>query len=82
LPSTPTPTPTLTATPTVSPTSASGFAGDCDGNGQISVAELILGVRIALGEAPLADCPSFDLNSDRSVSVAELVQAVDKALAG
>src|SRR5262245_21061795 len=41
--------------------------GDCNGDGAISINELILGVQIALGEAPLAACPAFDANGDGTV---------------
>lgn len=55
-------------------------AGDCDGDGQVTVAELIRGVRIALGEAPVSECDAMDGDGDGAVSVAELVRAVRAAL--
>jgi len=54
--------------------------GDCDGDRQVEVAELIVGVRIALGMAPVSACPSFDLDGNSAVNVAELVRAVGAAL--
>ena len=61
---------------------ARACVGDCSGDGTVSVAELVIGVRIDLGEAALADCPAFDVNGDAMVSIAELVAAVSAALDG
>jgi hypothetical protein len=46
------------------------------------VDELIQGVNIALGTAALETCGAFDANHDGSVTVDELVIAVNKALNG
>lgn len=54
--------------------------GDCDGNGFVTVDELVRGVDIALGLTLLNDCPSFDRDGDHKVSVDELVAAVNAAL--
>lgn len=56
--------------------------GDCDGNGRVSIAELLRGVNIALELQPLSNCPSFDVNSDGRVAINELVAAVNAALGG
>jgi hypothetical protein len=66
---------TLTAPPTV-------CGGDCDGDGRVTVDELITGVNIALGLAAVDRCPPFDTGGDGAVSVAELVAAVSTSLAG
>jgi len=55
-------------------------AGDCDGDGHVSVDELIMAVAIALGSRPLDDCPGLDADGDGNVSVGELVKAVTAAL--
>ena len=34
--------------------------GDCNSNGEVTVDELIVGVNIALGNAQLNTCPSFE----------------------
>ena len=39
--------------------------GDCNGDGMVSVDEMVEGVRISLGEAPLSQCPAFDANGKR-----------------
>ena len=86
------PTPTLTQTmpPTathtatqplpVTPTPGAGCVGDCNGDGEVTVDELIKGVNIALGTLPLSDCLSLDANGDGTVTVDEIVKAVNAAL--
>ena len=39
-------------------------SGDCNGDGSISIDELIVGVNIALGNRPVDDCLSLDPNGD------------------
>jgi hypothetical protein len=56
--------------------------GDCDFSGQLTVDELIKGVNIALGNAPLAGCVAFDINGDGQVTIDELIAAVNVALTG
>jgi hypothetical protein len=55
---------------------------DCDGNGRVSIDELILEVRIALGAAPIDGCAAADLNGDGALGINELVGAVSRALDG
>jgi len=79
--STPTPPPmeptaTATATPTVTVT----CIGDCGGDGEVTVDELITGVNIALGATPTSTCPVFDANGDGEVTIDELIKAVNNAL--
>ena len=66
----------------VEATVASSCVGDCDGDGAVAVNELIRGVNIALGNAPISDCPSFDVDGSGMVAVNELVRAVSNALSG
>lgn len=56
--------------------------GDCDGNGDVVINELITGINIALGTAPLSGCPAFDQNGDGQVVVSELILAINNALSG
>ncbi len=56
--------------------------GDCNSDGQVAVNELIVGVNISLGSAPISECPAFDTGGDGTVTVNELIQAVNAALAG
>jgi len=54
--------------------------GDCNRNGEVAIDELIRGVNIALGTAPVSECTPFDRVADGQVSVAELVKGVLNAL--
>ena len=56
--------------------------GDCNGNGFISIDELVQGANIALGLNPLDTCLSFDANGDGSVTIDEVLTAVVEALEG
>jgi hypothetical protein len=76
------PTSTATASPASTPTPIVGCTGDCNGNGQVSIDELVRGVNLALGSAPAGDCPAFDGNGDGAVTIDELVRAVTIALTG
>jgi hypothetical protein len=93
---TPTPRAEPTSTSTVAP-SATGTAtaslplptatppwcpGDCDGDGQVTVGELIEGVRMSLGGFGVEDCKALDRNGDVMVTVEELIAAVQAALTG
>jgi cysteine-rich repeat protein len=57
-------------------------AGDCNGDGTVAINELIIGVNIALGSAPVSNCPSFDVSGDGTVAINELITAVNNALNG
>jgi hypothetical protein len=56
--------------------------GDCDSNGVVTVGEIVLGVRIVLGLAPVSACPRMDDSDNGSVTVAELIAALDRLLDG
>jgi hypothetical protein len=55
---------------------------DCNGDGQVSIDELITAINIALGNAPLSACVSIDANGNGTVEVNELVSGVNNALQG
>jgi len=57
-------------------------AGDCNGDGRVTVNELMLGISIALGAAPLAECPAADADRDGRVTITDLLAAVEFALVG
>jgi hypothetical protein len=59
-----------------------GCAGDCSDDETVTVDELVRGIDIALGTEPLDDCRLADGNGDGSVSISELVAAVDSAVNG
>ena len=54
--------------------------GDCNGDGMVTINELILGVSIALGSQPLSACPAFDCEHNQMVPINCLVQGVNNAL--
>jgi len=51
-------------------------SGDCNGNGVVTIAELIVAVRISLGDLPVSDCASIDTNGDGRVRVTEIIAAI------
>lgn len=73
----PPPSPTPTETPTVV-----ACVGDCNGDGEVGINELILGVSIALGLQPLEECPAFDPSGNGRVDISELIEAVNNSLGG
>jgi outer membrane protein assembly factor BamB len=75
----PTPTHTLAATGTPTPRAC---PGDCDGNGEVTIDELLAMVNIALGTAPMASCEVGDVNRDQAVTIDEILTAVHNALNG
>lgn len=54
--------------------------GDCGGDGEVTVNELVLGVNIALGATAIEQCPSFDTDGSGDVTINELIAAVNAAL--
>jgi hypothetical protein len=76
---TPSATATLTATATATPIPC---VGDCNGDGTVSINELILMVNIALGILPPSACTAGDADHDGSISIGELITAVNNALDG
>jgi hypothetical protein len=88
-------TPTSTATPTVAlvptatatppPTAMSTprpCVGDCSGNSQVTVDEILTMVNIALGNTPVTTCEAGDANHDGQITVDEILTAVNNALNG
>jgi uncharacterized repeat protein (TIGR03806 family) len=61
---------------------AAACVGDCDANGAVTVSELVLGVNIALGTAPLSRCVAFDGDSNEKVAIGELLRAVNNGQLG
>ena len=57
-------------------------AGDCDGSGDVSINELLLGVNVVIGSAAPGQCPAVDVDEDGGVTINELIQAVNAALGG
>jgi hypothetical protein len=58
-------------------------AGDCDGDGTVTVDEVLTCVDIGIAELPLGPpCPACDVNGNGTVAVDEIVTAVNGALNG
>jgi hypothetical protein len=76
----PTPTPTPSPTPTPTPTATASCVGDCNGDGQVSVDEILTMVDIALGSADLPACEPGDADRDGQITIDEILTAVDNAL--
>ncbi|HSP99453.1 MAG TPA: hypothetical protein VL049_19700, partial [Candidatus Dormibacteraeota bacterium] len=49
--------------------------GDCNGDGQLSVAELGTGLAIALGETGLSSCAAVDADGDGAVRISDMTRA-------
>ncbi len=64
----------------VSRAPAQTCAGDCDGNGHVTVNELVTAVSITLGNAGVDLCPVADRDGNERVTVDEVVAAVGSAL--
>ena len=56
--------------------------GDANGDGTVSINELVLGVTIALGTHGIDAAPIFDTNGSETVEINELVIAARNALQG
>jgi hypothetical protein len=57
-------------------------AGDCGGDGPVTVEELLTMVNIALDAAPLTGCVAGDADHDGEIRIDELLAAVHVALTG
>jgi hypothetical protein len=57
-------------------------AGDCNGDGQVTVDEILTMVNIALGNTPVTACEAGDANHDGQITVDEILAAVNNALNG
>ena len=66
---------------TPTPTPMQSCVGDCDGDGMVTVDEILKMVSIALG-APVDDCPAGDRDGDGEITVDEVLTAVTNALDG
>jgi YVTN family beta-propeller protein len=69
--------PTRTPTPTVARCS-----GDCEGDGVVTIADLLKLVNISLGIRPVSDCLSGDVDGDGKITIDEVLRAVNAALSG
>jgi hypothetical protein len=72
-------TPALAPTPTLAVTRC---VGDCSGDHQVTVNELLTMVNVALGNAPIVACAAGDANRDDALTINEILVAVNNALNG
>ena len=78
LPPTPTPTPTAqTPLPTPIPPIC---IGDCNGDGTVTVDEILVLVNIALGDTPLSTCSVGDVDNSGDITIVGLITSVNNAL--
>jgi hypothetical protein len=59
---------------------ATQCVGDCNGDGAVTVNELVLMVNVALESAPASTCAAGDADSDGMIQITEIVGAVNNAL--
>ncbi len=71
-------TPTPTQTPTLTPTLAV-CDGDCNGDRQITAAELVAAIDLALGRSVDPPCAAADANEDTMYTIEDIVSAVQTA---
>ncbi|HVM96809.1 MAG TPA: trypsin-like serine protease [Candidatus Acidoferrales bacterium] len=71
----------VTAT-TYSTSIVAACPGDCNGDGTVTVDEVLEGVRILLGDADMSVCPVLDSNGDGVITVDELLASVSSLLNG
>lgn len=56
--------------------------GDCRGDGEVTVDDILIAVAISIGQTPLSACPAADANGDGEVTVDDVIAAVNAALFG
>jgi hypothetical protein len=80
---TPTPAPSPNASPVPTPTPTPvPCVGDCNGDGQVTVDEILAMVNVALGNASASACNASDANGDGQITIDEILTAVNHALNG
>ncbi len=67
---------------TVASSEPPACAGDCNGDGEVTVDELLLLVNISLDAAAVTQCRAGDANGDGAIAVNEIIAAVNRGLAG
>jgi len=78
---------TATATDVVGNTSAfsaavavTACAGDCNGDGAVTINELLTMVNVALGTTAVTACEAGDVNGNGEITINEILAAVNHAL--
>jgi hypothetical protein len=73
---------TLNGSVMIVPCPSAPCVGDCDGDGQVTVNELITMVNILLGNTPLSACMAGDADGSGDITINEIIAAVNNALDG
>jgi hypothetical protein len=60
----------------------SACPGDCGGDGEVGVDEIITMVNVALGNADVSACRAGDSSGDGEITIGEIIAAVNNALGG
>lgn len=68
--------------PPPTPTPRPSCVGDCDGDSQVTINELLLMVNAALGNVPASACVAGDDTHDGAITIDEILKAVNNALSG
>lgn len=56
--------------------------GDCDGDGSVTINEIVKAVNVALGNEPAGACTAGDVDGDKHISINELLVGVNRAIWG
>lgn len=56
--------------------------GDCSGDRNVTVDEIVTGVNLALGSAALFSCGAFDADGNAEVLIDDLVRGIQFMLSG
>ncbi|GIV04382.1 MAG: hypothetical protein KatS3mg015_3212 [Fimbriimonadales bacterium] len=65
-----------------SPGTACACVGDCNGDAEVTIDELVSMVNIALGTQPTTACTAGDASGDGEITIEEIISAVNNALNG
>lgn len=65
-----------------SPATARACVGDCNGDAEVTIDELVTMVNIALATQPVTGCSAGDANGDGEITIEEIISAVNSALNG
>lgn len=76
-------TPSRTRTPTRTPaTPLAPCPGDCNGDRVVTIVDLTQVLNVAIGQAPLSQCPAADASGDGQVAIGDVIACVNAALNG
>ena len=79
--STPIDTPPITPTATT-PAPPASCVGDCNGNGSVTINEIVIVVRIALEQTPIGMCAAGNPDGNQQITINEILIAVNRTLGG